>query len=275
MLKKARRWRYTKFQGKFTLYPDPLQHESNLITCCRYKDNITRANMLMEWHNEGGVMILGYDMFRNLANPTAPRIRKKVRESLQTSLIDPGPDMIVCDEGHLLKNEKTSLSKAITRIKTMRRIVLTGTPIQNNMKECKAFVCFLGLTIVECRIYLMENYSHPSVDYCMVQFVKPKLLGTYTEYMNRFVNPITNGQYTDSTPYDIQLMRKRAHVLHKLLDGCVQRRDYSVLAPFLPPKLEFVISVQLTPMQITLYKVANLGNIPLGVIFLPQCNIFT
>ncbi|XP_035795970.1 transcriptional regulator ATRX homolog [Anopheles albimanus] len=192
----------------------------------RYKNNITRANNLMEWHNEGGVMILGYDMFRNLANPTAPRIRKKVRESLQTSLIDPGPDMIVCDEGHLLKNEKTSLSKAITRIKTMRRIVLTGTPIQNNMKEY----------------------------YCMVQFVKPKLLGTYTEYMNRFVNPITNGQYTDSTPYDIQLMRKRAHVLHKLLDGCVQRRDYSVLAPFLPPKLEFVVSVKLTPMQIKLYK---------------------
>lgn len=122
---------------------DTVQHVSNILSCHRYKNNITRANKLMEWHNEGGVMILGYDMFRNLANPTAPRIRKKVRESLQTSLIDPGPDMIVCDEGHLLKNEKTSLSKAITRIKTMRRIVLTGTPIQNNMKECKAFVCFL------------------------------------------------------------------------------------------------------------------------------------
>lgn len=89
----------------------------------------------------------------------------------------------------------------------------------------------------------------------MVQFVKPKLLGTYNEYMNRFVNPITNGQYTDSTPYDIQLMRKRAHVLHKLLDGCVQRRDYAVLAPFLPPKLEFVVSIRLTPLQCTLYKV--------------------
>uniref|UniRef100_A0A182T0D3 Helicase ATP-binding domain-containing protein n=1 Tax=Anopheles maculatus TaxID=74869 RepID=A0A182T0D3_9DIPT len=193
----------------------------------KYKDNVTRANKLMEWHNEGGVMIMGYDMFRNLANPTANRLRKKVRESLQTTLIDPGPELIVCDEGHLLKNEKTSLSQAVNRITTMRRIVLTGTPIQNNMKEY----------------------------YCMVQFVKPKLLGTYSEYMNRFVNPITNGQYTDSTPYDIQLMRKRAHVLHKLLDGCVQRRDYSVLAPFLPPKLEFVVSIKLTPVQSTLYKV--------------------
>ena len=65
------------------------------------------------------------------------------------------------------------------------------------------------------------NFNFQS-DFCMVQFVKPNLLGKYQEYMNRFVNPITNGQYTDSTEYDIQVMRRRAHVLHKLLDGCVQ-----------------------------------------------------
>lgn len=109
----------------------------------------------------------------------------------------------------------------------------------------------------------------------MVQFVKPNLLGKYQEYLNRFVNPITNGQYTDSTEYDIQIMRRRAHVLHKLLDGCVQvsfelyniidffkpilfffiqRRDYNVLAPFLPPKFEYVLSIKLTKMQIALYK---------------------
>lgn len=92
-------------------------------------------------------------------------------------------------------------------------------------------------------------------DYCMVQFVKPNLLGKYNEYLNRFVNPITNGQYTDSTPYDIQMMKRRSHILHKMLDGCVQRRDYAVLAPFLPPKQEFVLYVRLTKLQIDLYKV--------------------
>lgn len=88
----------------------------------------------------------------------------------------------------------------------------------------------------------------------MVQFVKPNLLGTYKEYLNRFVNPITNGQYTDSTERDITVMRRRSHVLHKMLDGLVQRRDYNVLAPFLPPKHEYVLFITLTKIQVELYK---------------------
>lgn len=91
----------------------------------------------------------------------------------------------------------------------------------------------------------------------MVQFVKPNLLGSYKEYCNRFVNPIINGQYNDSTPQDIQMMKRRSHILHKLLDGCVQRRDYSVLTPFLPPKNEYVVYVKLTKIQCELYRVSE------------------
>ncbi|XP_026482209.1 LOW QUALITY PROTEIN: transcriptional regulator ATRX homolog [Ctenocephalides felis] len=198
----------------------------NIYELSKFKKNNERAFQLSDWQKCGGVMIMGYDMFRNLTNDKGARLRKKMKESLQRSLVDPGPDLVVCDEGHLLKNEKTSLSQAMTKIKTGKRIVLTGTPVQNNLKEY----------------------------YCMVQFVKPNLLGKYNEYMNRFVNPITNGQYTDSTPRDIEIMKRRSHVLHKMLDGCVQRRDYSVLAPFLPPKHEYVLFINLTELQIKLYQ---------------------
>src|SRR6218665_3168852 len=60
------------------------------------------------------------------------------------------------------------------------------------------------------------------LDHCMVTFVKPKLLGTRKEFSNRFVNPITNGQCSDSTPYDVKIMKRRAHILHETLAGCVQ-----------------------------------------------------
>lgn len=60
------------------------------------------------------------------------------------------------------------------------------------------------------------------LDHCMVNFVKPNLLGTRREFSNRFVNPITNGQHADSTQYDVKLMKRRAHVLHEMLAGCVQ-----------------------------------------------------
>ena len=56
----------------------------------------------------------------------------------------------------------------------------------------------------------------------MVSFVKPSLLGTRREFGNRFINPITNGQHADSTSRDVKIMKRRAHVLHEMLAGCVQ-----------------------------------------------------
>lgn len=150
------------------------------------------------------------------------------RDIFENCLLSPGPDLVACDEGHLLKNAKTSLSKAVNRIRTLRRIGLTGTPLQNNLKEY----------------------------HCMVQFVKPNLLGNESEFMNRFVNLITNGQYSDSTPSDIQQMKHRSFILHDLLNSCVQRKYASILAPYLPPKYEYVLSIQMTELQVNLYKVS-------------------
>ncbi|XP_032671498.1 transcriptional regulator ATRX-like isoform X2 [Odontomachus brunneus] len=199
----------------------------------KFKKNFERKCQLQVWQRTGGVLIIGYEMFRNLTGPNK-NIRKGMKETILECLIDPGPDLIVCDEGHLLKNEDTALSKCIRMVKTLRRIVLTGTPLQNNLIEY----------------------------HCMVQFVKPNLLGTKKEFLNRFVNPITNGQFDDSTEYDVKLMKKRAHVLHKMLEGSVQRFDYSVLTPFLPPKQEYVIFVRLTETQIKMYQyyLANLAR---------------
>lgn len=103
--------------------------------------------------------------------------------------------MVVVDEGHTLKNSDTQVTQVVQMMKTRRKILLTGTPLQNNLVEY----------------------------YTMVSLVSPDLLGTKQEFKNRFENPISNGQYKNSTVEDIQKMRRRASVLNKLLNNVVQR----------------------------------------------------
>ncbi|XP_075545672.1 uncharacterized protein LOC142579408 isoform X3 [Dermacentor variabilis] len=190
------------------------------------KADILRLEALERWHSEGGVAIIGYSMFCLLVKGSGKRKKKAVLNRYRRVLLDPGPQLVICDEGHVLKNDSTGLSKALSTLKTGRRIVLTGTPLQNNLKEY----------------------------HCMVSFIKPGLLGTKTEFINRFVNPIANGQCADCTVHDVKLMKKRVHVLHRLLDGCVQRCDKSALASYLPPKHEYVVRVRLSDEQVSLYR---------------------
>ena len=38
-------------------------------------------------------------------------------------------DLLICDEGHKIKNRKINTAKALNALKTKRRLILTGTPI--------------------------------------------------------------------------------------------------------------------------------------------------
>lgn len=149
-----------------------------------------------------------------------------MKEIFHRTLTNPGPDVVVCDEGHILKNEKTSLSYTINKINTKRRIALTGTPLQNNLLEY----------------------------HCMIQFVMPNLLGTRKEFEREFVKPIEQGQCREAKPKDVAQMKKRAHILHKMVEKYVQRFDCTVLQSLLPKKYEYVLSVQMSPIQCRLYE---------------------
>ncbi|XP_066528031.1 helicase ARIP4 [Hoplias malabaricus] len=213
-----------------------------------HKTTVARAKVVDEWTSDGGVLLMGYEMYRLLSlkksfvtgrkrkskKPAGPVIidldeedrQQELMKGIEKALSRPGPDVVICDEGHRIKNCHASTSQALKNIRSRRRVVLTGYPLQNNLIEY----------------------------WCMVDFVRPDFLGTRQEFSNMFERPILNGQCIDSTPQDVQLMRYRSHVLHSLLEGFVQRRGHDVLETQLPSKEEHVILVRLSPLQRALYK---------------------
>ncbi|XP_066996034.2 uncharacterized protein [Anabrus simplex] len=208
-----------------------------------HKSMTARCKVIQEWGRDGGVLLIGYELYRQLSLKRAHKTKKKRKKNLDfvdvdeedknkalldeihSALVKPGPDLVICDEGHRIKNSHASISQALKQIRSKRRVVLTGYPLQNNLLEY----------------------------WCMVDFVRPNYLGTKAEFCNMFERPIQNGQCIDSTPQDIRLMRYRAHVLHSLLEGFVQRRSHSVLQVSLPQKEEYVLLLRMNAFQRKLY----------------------
>ncbi|NXC83018.1 ARIP4 Helicase, partial [Cercotrichas coryphoeus] len=212
-----------------------------------HKTTAARAKVVNDWVTEGGVLLMGYEMYRLLSlkksfatgrkkrtkKQTGPVIidldeedrQQELLKGIEKALSRPGPDVVICDEGHRIKNCHASTSQALKNIRSRRRVVLTGYPLQNNLIEY----------------------------WCMVDFVRPDFLGSRQEFSNMFERPILNGQCIDSTPQDVRLMRYRSHVLHSLLEGFVQRRGHNVLKVQLPSKEEHVILVRLSKIQRALY----------------------
>ncbi|GAB2229109.1 hypothetical protein Droror1_Dr00023245 [Drosera rotundifolia] len=183
-----------------------------------------RAELLAKWNRKGGVFLIGYSAFRNLS--LGKNIRDRQAAVTMSSALQEGPDILICDEAHIIKNTRADATQALKQVKCQRRIALTGSPLQNNLMEY----------------------------YCMVDFVREGFLGSSHEFRNRFQNPIENGQHANSTADDVRIMNQRSHILYEQLKGFVQRMDMSVAKKDLPPKTVFVIAVKLSPLQRKLYK---------------------
>lgn len=50
-------------------------------------------------------------------------------------ILDRKCDLIVFDEGHRLKNKNSKVYKKILNFSCRKRVLLTGTPLQNNLEE--------------------------------------------------------------------------------------------------------------------------------------------
>lgn len=100
-----------------------------------------RARLLNRWSQNGGILITGFGMFRDLVGLNRVKTQSH-KKAVTRCLSSPGPDLAVVDEGHLIKNHNTRLFKTLCQLETQRRLVITGSPLQNNLLEYHTMVDF-------------------------------------------------------------------------------------------------------------------------------------
>uniref|UniRef100_A0A0N5A1F5 DNA repair and recombination protein RAD54-like n=1 Tax=Parastrongyloides trichosuri TaxID=131310 RepID=A0A0N5A1F5_PARTI len=134
--------------------------------------------------------------------------------------------MVICDEGHRLKNNENLTYQALSSLKCTKRILISGTPIQND---------------------LLEYYS-------LINFVNPGMLGSANEFKKQFENPILKGRDSMADDKQRKLSEDKLQELSTLVSNCIIRRTSALLTKYLPVKYEFVVCCNLTQLQETLYK---------------------
>lgn len=157
------------------------------------------------------VMIIGYERLRSVAD----------------DLNRGHPiDIVICDEGHRLKTMKSKNAQAIESLNTKRRIILSGTPIQNDLGEF----------------------------FAMANFVNDGCLGSQKGFVKDFEAPIMKSRQPNATPEDMERGQYASEELARTTSPFILHRTADILADFLPPKTEYVLFCKPTPAQAKIYR---------------------
>ncbi|SCU91365.1 LAME_0E12222g1_1 [Lachancea meyersii CBS 8951] len=127
----------------------------------------------------------------------------------------------VLDEGHKIRNPDADISLTCKQLKTRNRIILSGTPIQNNLTEL----------------------------WSLFDFIYPGRLGTLPVFQQQFSVPINMGGYANATNVQVQTGYKCAIALRNLISPYLLRRIKADVAKDLPQKNEMVLFCKLTKYQ--------------------------
>ncbi|XP_048362232.1 DNA excision repair protein ERCC-6 [Sphaerodactylus townsendi] len=147
---------------------------------------------------------------------------------LQDSIHGSDWHYVILDEGHKIRNPNAAVTVACKQFSTPHRIILSGSPMQNNLKEL----------------------------WSLMDFVFPGKLGTLPVFMEQFSVPITMGGYANASPVQVKTAYKCACVLRDTINPYLLRRMKSdvQMSLSLPDKNEQVLFCRLTDEQYQVYK---------------------
>lgn len=173
-------------------------------------DKKLRTFMYQQGRIHTPILIISYETFR-----------------LHCAILHKGNiSLVICDEGHRLKNSENQTYSALNGLNAVRRVLLSGTPIQND---------------------LLEYYS-------LVHFVNKDILGTAQEFKRKFENPILRGRDADATDKEHERGTEKLQELVSIVNKCIIRRTQALLTQYLPVKIEHVVCCRLSPLQNLLYQ---------------------
>ena len=133
---------------------------------------------------------------------------------------------VVLDEGHLIKNPKAKITMAVKRLASNHRLILTGTPIQNNVLEL----------------------------WSLFDFLMPGFLGAEKVFLDRFAKPIANSRYSKASSKEQEAGALAIEALHKQVLPFLLRRLKEEVLNDLPPKILQNYYCDLSDLQRKLFE---------------------
>lgn len=121
---------------------------------------------------------------------------------------------VILDESQAIKNPNSKRYKAVRLLQSNNRLVLTGTPIENNTFDL----------------------------YAQLNFLNPGLLGNMNHFRNQFSDHIDKEKNVET-----------AHLLNKIISPFILRRTKEQVAKELPDKTESVIFCEMGKEQRQVY----------------------
>ncbi|XP_065212027.1 TATA-binding protein-associated factor 172 isoform X2 [Planococcus citri] len=132
----------------------------------------------------------------------------------------------ILDEGHIIKNGKTKVSRAIKQLTANHRLILSGTPIQNNVLEL----------------------------WSLFDFLMPGYLGNEKQFNAKFSKPILSSRDPKSSPKEQEAGVLAMETLHQKVLPFILRRMKEDVLKDLPPKITQDYYCDLSPIQQLLYE---------------------
>ncbi|KAG2497992.1 hypothetical protein HYH03_004251 [Edaphochlamys debaryana] len=174
------------------------------------EDVVSNIGLFLHPANTYKVLIISYETFRLHAE------RFQVPHAC---------DLLICDEAHRLKNDATLTNRALGNLPCKRRVLLSGTPMQNHLDEF----------------------------FAMVDFCNPGVLGQPAQFRRHYEVPILASREPGATADQIALGEERSAELSGLTNRFILRRTNALLSAHLPPKVIEVVCCRLTELQRQLY----------------------